>query len=312
MKLRIRIDGKTGKEFTTKVGIAQGDCLSALLFIFYLANTIKEAEDDHTYAKKVNFLLSPKYADDITWITNNRNNLESIKTEVTQSLNNRNLKVNAAKTEQYSISRANQGNDWKKCKILGSLLDTEEDIKRRKILALGAIKNFKHVFQSSKIRQSVKIRVFNTYIRSIFLYNAEVWTLTKGLNECIDAFQRRLIRIVLNVVWPKTLSNRDLYRRTKVTKWSKIIRRKRLSWLGHLLRLDRNTPAVIAFAEALKPQKKPSGRQKQTWFRQMKEDLDYINFTFNFRSIELSLRSLSSLAGNRQNWRELVECAIPR
>ena len=39
------------------------------------------------------------------------------------------LHVNESKTERYHIQRGGE-DAWKKCKYLGSLRDTEEDIKR--------------------------------------------------------------------------------------------------------------------------------------------------------------------------------------
>ena len=53
---------------------------------------------------------------------------------VPPQLNKENLQVNKTKTEEYSIKRHGQ-TDWKGCKYLCSLLDTEEEIKRRKALA---------------------------------------------------------------------------------------------------------------------------------------------------------------------------------
>ena len=47
---------------------------------------------------------------------------------------NKNLIVNADKTEEYTISRKSN-KEWKKCKFLGSLLGNQEDITRRKQLA---------------------------------------------------------------------------------------------------------------------------------------------------------------------------------
>ena len=58
--------------------------------------------------------------------------------------------VCTAKTEDYEIIR--KGNEkWKKCKLLGSLLDTEKDINRRKILAMDAFKTLNNIFDSRKI-----------------------------------------------------------------------------------------------------------------------------------------------------------------
>ena len=41
---------------------------------------------------------------------------------------------NQSKTEEFSV-KPNGNDDWKKCKLVGSLLDTTEDIKRRTSLA---------------------------------------------------------------------------------------------------------------------------------------------------------------------------------
>ena len=64
--------------------------------------------------------------------------------------------------------------NWKNCKILGSLLDTKSDIDRRKILAIDAMKTLKDTFKSKLVSNKTKLRMFNTYIGSIFLYNSEL------------------------------------------------------------------------------------------------------------------------------------------
>ena len=40
--------------------------------------------------------------------------------------------------------------DWKRCKYLGSLLDTEEDIKRRKALAIATYNKLKISWKTSQ------------------------------------------------------------------------------------------------------------------------------------------------------------------
>ena len=82
---------------------------------------------------------------------------------------------------------------WKKCKLLGSLLDTTEDMKRRKRLSLAAITNLKHIFNNNRISISIKMRTFNAYVTPVYLYNSELWCQTKKQKDSIDAFHRRLI-----------------------------------------------------------------------------------------------------------------------
>ena len=62
---------------------------------------------------------------------------------------------------------------------MGSLLDTEKDINRRKIIEIDAFKTLNKIVDSTKISNTVKIRTFNAYFASVFLYNSELWTLAK-------------------------------------------------------------------------------------------------------------------------------------
>ena len=73
-------------------------------------------------------------------------------------------------------------------------------------------------------------RVFNNKIwvidrhTFVFLYNCETWTLTKKLENTIDSFQRRLLRIVvLNFKWPNIATNETVYDVTRQIPWSQVI-----------------------------------------------------------------------------------------
>ena len=48
---------------------------------------------------------------------------QKIKERVPAHLNKKNVQVNKTKTEEYTIKRNGQ-TDWKRCKYLGTLLDT--------------------------------------------------------------------------------------------------------------------------------------------------------------------------------------------
>ena len=172
--------------------------------------------------------------DDLTFIRSVHNKLNQVERVVPNTLAEYNLSINADKTEKYSIT-SEENEKWRHCKLLGSKLDTEADISRRKGLAIDAYKTLEKIFENKKIGVVLRIRVFNTYISSVFLYNSELWTLTKSLEESIDAFHRKQLRKVLNIYWPDKISNEELYRRTEVKRWSWVVKKKRLMWLGHLL-----------------------------------------------------------------------------
>jgi hypothetical protein len=158
VELAIKCGNIEGEYFKTDTGAPQGDCLSAIEFTFYLAKTLKQKEstdnnhskNDHTYCKqqaqvleqhleehnysqirKEHIDIKQEYADDISKITSDPNIIKHTKETLPPKLRERNLNANPDKTEEYKVKRG--GNDnWKKCKLLGSLLDTPEDIKRRK------------------------------------------------------------------------------------------------------------------------------------------------------------------------------------
>ncbi len=133
----------------------------------------------------------------------------------------------------------------------------------QKILAIDAFKTLNKIFDSRKISNTVKIiRTFNTYVASVFLYNSELWILTKKLENTVNTFQRRYLRKILGIHWPKKITNIELYTKTTTEEWSTNIQRRRLNWLCHLMRLHPETPARLALAEYLRKVKRPKGRPR--------------------------------------------------
>lgn len=75
------------------------------------------------------------------------------------------------------------------------------------------------------------------------------------------------MRNVLSIRYPKKKSNEDLYKKGQHPWWEKI-RRGRVSFFGHMARLQKSTPARMAVAEFKNTMiKKLSGVQKLTWFK---------------------------------------------
>ena len=168
-------------------------------------------------------------------------------------------------------------------------------------LAIVAYNKLNHIFSSKKVSLKQKQRIFNAYVESIFLYNSEIWTLTKKLEEDIDIFQRSLLRKLLNIRWPRKISNEDLYEKFQETEWSKKIKKRRLLWVGHLLRLPEDAPAKQALQECIRPVKRPRGKPKTTWIASVEKEL---------REMNLNFQTANELALERQNWRSTVDGAV--
>ena len=118
------------------------------------------------------------------------------------------------------------------------------------------------------------------YIKPIFLYNSETWTLTKSMEESINAFQWRIVRrYCFNIKCPKTLSNRDVYERTKIVEWKKKVMVRRLKWFEKMVREPEEIPVKVALRYGLSNYARPRGKPKTTWISKVEEDLNEMNLS---------------------------------
>ena len=99
-----------------------------------------------------------------------------------------------------------EGNDqWKKCKYLGTMLDTIKDIKRRKMVMNDVINKVNHMAKDRQLNTDNKVRVLDAYAVSVFLYYSETLTVTRSTSDSIDIFHR-MLRSAITVKWPKKIS----------------------------------------------------------------------------------------------------------
>ena len=62
----------------------------------------------------------------------------------------------------------------------------------------------------------------------------------------MDSFQRRLLRTyVLNVKWPEVATSEKVYSKTNAKPWSICIKKRRMRWLGHILRMSDSLQAKL-------------------------------------------------------------------
>ena len=108
-----------------------------------------------------------------------------------------------------------------------------------------------------------------------------------------------MLRInVLNVTWPKKVSNENVYKLTKVKPWSIKIRKQKATWFGHLIRMHPDTPARKALKFAKQEYQRPQGKPKTTWIKSYEKIL--------MEDMKLTWSEAEEKALDRKIWRHFT------
>ena len=87
--------------------------------------------------------------------------------------------------------------------------------------------------------------VFRAIIETILTYNSETWTVTESFLATLDAYHSGLLRAAFNYHWPNQVSNAELYTRAQIPRASETLRKKKLSFIGHLIRAEKYCPQAV-------------------------------------------------------------------
>ncbi|VDP47812.1 unnamed protein product [Schistosoma curassoni] len=94
---------------------------------------------------------------------------------------------------------------------LGNIVDyqggSDADVKGRISKARAAFLHLKNIWNSTQLSTNIKVRIFNTNIRTVLLYGAETWRTTTTVIKKIQVFINSCLRKILSIYWPDTVSN---------------------------------------------------------------------------------------------------------
>ena len=223
MRLKVRNKNEFGEEFLTNVGSPQGDSLSPILFIIYLEAALKSCRN---HFPRTTLELSKMLKDNLSqW----------------------GLILNEAKTEIVELDNTSSVNK------LGTYLDTNRDLKKRKQLEMCAMNKLNRIWNSD-IKIDTKIRVYNVYVKSIFLYGCTSWCSNKSTSDFIDIFQRNICRKIHKIFWPNRMSNEEC--ESVMGRLSKDVRYRRLLMIGKIL--HSTSPAEVFLRKGVLKKRKRS------------------------------------------------------
>ena len=213
---------KFGRQFFTSLGIPQGDALSPILFIFYLEVAFRYFKDLSSLTRWKDKLYIPVFADDTDFVilgqpTENEDGAkwnEEVLVYATLALQDCDLNINQEKTTNYVINGMNVKNDYKNItkkigsdnslniKKLGSILSDSYDIQNRIRSANFAYYNLTKLWYGKHLTFGTKLRMYNSYVKSILLYNIGISGAAKALLEKLNITFNKHIRKMLGIRFP--------------------------------------------------------------------------------------------------------------
>jgi len=146
-----------------------------------------------------------------------------------------------------------------------------------------------------------KIILYKTLIRPVVSYAAEAWTLTKKEEQALLIFERKIFRRLYgpkceNGEW-KSRTNRELEEMSKGENIVKWVKGQRISWLGHLERMEEDRMPKKIFTQELEATRR-RGRPRKGWKVEVERDLQV-----------LGVRRWREFVADRKKWKDIVRKA---
>ena len=283
-KAAIKIQNELSPFTSIQRGVRQGCVLSPCLFNLYTEFIFRESNHLPGINIHGQNLNNIRYADDTALLANNEKKLQDIVTVVKEESSKKGLDMNIKKTKTMIISRNPSGKKVNikvdgqnleqidRMKYLGTLITeeikTDLEIETRSNLAKSKFSEMSKLLSSKRLKLKTKLKILNCYVFSIFTYGSEAWTLSKVLEDKIEATEMWCLRKMSNIQWRDRVTNEEVLRRlgTSRTLLDKIKKRK-CRYYGHIKRKNNIlTTAVEGKVEG----KRPRGRPRNTWFKDIK------------------------------------------
>jgi len=155
-----------------------------------------------------------------------------------------------------------------------------------------------HVFVAAAV---VGVALSKLWLFSQYREWAERWTPTEKEEQALLIFERKIFRRTYspkyeNGEW-KSRTNRELEKISKVENIVKWIKGQRISWLGHLERVEEDRMPKKVFTQELEGTRR-RGRPRKRWKEEAERDLQV-----------LVVRRCRELVADREKWKDIVRQA---
>jgi hypothetical protein len=187
--------------------------------------------------------------------------------------------------------------------------DPSEEVRARIGQALTVFKSLsKTLWKRRQIPLTIKMRLFDSLVMSILLYCLDILPLKVADMRKLASFELHCLRCILGVNWSDMIRNVDILSRCgRTISLEARIRRRRLTWLGHVGRMaDERLAKRCFFSEIPYGWKRKQGGQSHTWRMNVMKDTKDLTVLYE-RLWHCSWdHVVLELASDRAGWKECV------
>ncbi|XP_061728258.1 uncharacterized protein LOC133533309 [Cydia pomonella] len=227
------------------------------------------------------------YADDAALVANSEEDLQELVTRFEQACRQFSMSVNTKKTvvmaqgvvRPPSITLNNSALQVVDlfC-YLGSTttsaLSNDKELETRIGRASTTFgKLYSRVWRNEKLSINTKVLVYQTCVLSVLLYASETLTTYAKHERKLNAFHMRCLRSILGVTWRDHMSNQTVLSKTHCSSITAILKQRRLTWLGHVHRMDASRLPRQVMLGQIANARRPVGRPKLRFKDCCKRDL---------------------------------------
>ena len=155
----------------------------------------------------------------------------------------------------------------------------------------------------------MKLRVFNACVIPVLIYGCESWEITRAMQNKLNSAENMWLRRILRVSYKDHVTNENIRQRTEQPMISDVIKKRRMKWAGHVLRMNENRNPKKIFN--YRPEgKRAAGRPKRRWRDNLEEDLRAAGITIHGKTEGRQRMTLEEVAKDREQWREVMEKSL--
>lgn len=308
----IRVDDEDTDAVAIRRGVRQGCVLSPLLFNIYSEAVISMALTDLEAGIKINGTIvnNLRYADDTVLMAASEQDLQEILNRVNEHSERAGLSINISKTKFMTVSNRP---DWnpsisvagkqlervRQYKYLGAWVnevwESNQEIKTRIEIARASFNKMRKVLCCRQLHIKLRVRLLYCYIWPIVMYGSEAWTLKEDTTRRLQAFEMWCYRRMLRISWTQKIRNDTVLQRVHTSrKMMLLIKKRKIEYLGHVLRHDRYRLLQLIMMGKVEGRRR-AGRRRKSWLRNIRE----------WTGIN-SVEQLFRLAHNRDEYRKLT------